>query len=289
VLCGGTLVTLLTVIVAGVWHFDGGLIEFPPDAFRLDRAFASGLGGAMLIAVYDYFGYYNVCHLGEEVVEPERTIPRAVILSVLIVAALYLTMNLAIIGVVPWQQAMESKNIAADFMERLFGRPVAVGFTALILWTTVASTFVMTLGYSRILYAAACNGDFFRVFGYLHPTGRYPLVAIMTLGSLTAVFCFFSLGDVIEAAVVVRIVVQFLGQIFGLHLLRKTRPDVALPFRMWLYPLPSLIAAAGWIFVLAARMEYWRIVLAVVGSGVVVYPIWRYFVPLQPKKPQIQA
>jgi amino acid transporter len=170
-------------------------------------------------------------------------------------------------------------------METLFGRRVAVAFTALILWTTVASTFVMTLGYSRSLYAAARNGDFFGVFGYLHPRGRYPVVAILTVGVLTAVFCFFPLGDVIEAAVIVRIIVQFLGQIAGLHLLRTTRPDVHLPFRMWLYPLPSLVAAAGWLFVLGAKLEYWKIVLAVMASGTAVYPLWRWWADHSPSDP----
>ena len=274
-LCAGTLLTLLTIIVAGLANFDSSLIEFPPDAFRLDTKFFHGLGGAMLIAVYDYFGYYNVCHLGDEVIQPEKTIPRAVMFSVVIVAVLYLTMNLAIIAVVPWQQAAESSFIAADFMEILYGRNVAVGFTALILWTTIASTFVMTLGYSRILYAAARNGDFFRIFSYLHPQGRYPLYAILTLGSLTAAFCFFPLDVVIEAAVIVRIFVQFLGQIFGLHLLRKTRPDVVLPFRMWLYPLPSLIAVAGWLFIAIAKYEYLPAALMVFVSGALVFPLWR--------------
>ncbi len=283
-LCAGTLLTMFIVIISGLTHFNSALLELPPDAFRLDESFFKGLGGAMLIAVYDYFGYYNVCHLGDEVVEPAQTIPRAVMISVIVVAALYLTMNVAIIGVVPWQsivarvKAEEPMAIGADFMETLYGHRVAVAFTGLIIWTALASTFVMTLGYSRILYAAARNGDFFRVFGYVHPRGRYPMVSILTIGVLTAVFCFFSLGAVIEAAVVVRIVVQFLAQIVGLHLLRKTRPDVVLPFRMWLYPLPSLVAVVGWLFVLGARLEYWRIVLAVLGSGVAVYPVWRNFV-----------
>ncbi|MBI3838706.1 MAG: APC family permease [Planctomycetia bacterium] len=276
-LCAGTLITLLTVIIAGLANFNTSLLEFPPDAFRLDQAFFKGLGGAMLIAIYDYFGYYNVCHLGDEVIEPEKTIPRAVMLSVVVVAALYLTMNLAIIAVVPWREAMKSENIAADFMETLFGRKVAVGFTAMILWTTVASTFVMTLGYSRILYAAARSGDFFRVFAYLQPVGRYPLIAILTLGVLTAVFCFFPLDTVIYAAVVVRIFVQFIGQIFGLHLLRKTRPDVALPFRMWFYPLPSLMALAGWLFVALEQLQYMLAALAVLASGAVVFPLWQRF------------
>jgi amino acid transporter len=277
VLCAGTLVTTFTVIVAGLANFDVSLIDFPPDAFRLDQMFFTGLGGAMLIAIYDYLGYYNVCHMGDEVIAPEKNIPRAVILSVLIVAAIYLTMNISILGVIPWQQAAKSQNIAADFMEKLYGRRVAVGFTFFIIWTALASVFVMTMGYSRILYAAARNGDFFRVFGYLHPRGSYPTVALLSLGALTAVFCFFPLQTVIEAAVIVRIFVQFLGQILGLHLLRR-RGDVRLPFRMWLYPLPSLIAVTGWVFILVARHEYLAPAMVVLVSGALVYPLWRHYV-----------
>src|SRR6185436_13626415 len=131
-------------------HFNPALITFPSHAFELKPDLAAGLGAAMTIAVYDYFGYYNVCHLGEEVREPEKTIPRAVMGSVVLVALIYLTMNIAIIGVVPWEKAMTSTNIAADFMERLYGRPWAVAFTALILWTAMACVFAQTLGYSRI-------------------------------------------------------------------------------------------------------------------------------------------
>lgn len=278
ILCAGTLITTSIVIVAGILNFDASLIKFPPDAFRLDSAFAAGLSGAMLIAIYDYLGYYNVCHMGDEVVAPEKTIPRAVMISVVVVAAIYMTMNIAIMGVVPTERLMASKNIAADFMEILYGHNVAIGFSFFIIWAALASVFVMTLGYSRILYAAARNGDFFRIFGHLNPRGKYPTVALLSLGALTGLFCFFSLEAVILAAVMVRIVVQFLGQIVGLHLLHTTRPDVPLPFRMWLYPIPTLIAAAGWLFVLIAQFKLLPIALAVLGSGIVIYPIWRHFV-----------
>jgi amino acid transporter len=189
-----------------------------------------------------------------------------------------MTMNIAIMGVVPWQQVIKSKNIAADFMEILYGREVAVGFAFFIIWAALASVFVMTLGYSRILYAAARNGDFFEIFAYLNPRGRFPTVALLSLGALTAAFCFVSLDVVIGAAVVVRIFVQFLGQIFALHLLRTTRPDVNLPFRMWLYPVPSLVAAVGWIFVLLAQYKLLPVAIGVIASGVVVYPVWRRIV-----------
>lgn len=204
--------------------------------------------------------------------EPARTIPLAVMTSVVVVALIYMTMNLAIMGVVPWQDAMKSTNIAADFMETLYGRPWAVAFTWLILWTALASVFALTLGYSRIPYAAARQGDFFSVFGKIHATAKYPWVSLLTLGLLTAVFCFLDLGTVISAAVCVRIVVQFLGQIAALHIVRTTRPDIQLPFRMWLYPIPSVIAALGWIFVLVVADRFALLLsLGVVVSGVVVY------------------
>jgi len=278
ILCAGTLVTTSIVIVAGIMNFDASLIKFPEGAFTLNAAFASGLSGAMLIAIYDYLGYYNVCHMGDEVKEPEKTIPRAVMISVVVVAAIYMTMNISIMGVVPTERLMASKNIASDFMEILYGHNVAIGFSFFIIWAALASVFVMTLGYSRILYAAAQNGDFFRVFGYLNPRGKFPTIALLTLGVLTGFFCFFSLETVILAAVMVRIVVQFLGQIFGLHLLRTTRPDFPLPFRMWLYPIPALVAATGWLFVLIAQYQYLPIALAVLVAGVVIYPMWQWVV-----------
>jgi amino acid transporter len=267
----GTVITVLTIIVAGLLHFDASLLTFPPDAFEINPTWVRGLGAAMLIAIYDYFGYYNICHLGEEVREPGRTIPRAVIGSVVLVAVVYLIMNLSIIAVVPWQEAMNSKEIASLFMETLFGRNVAVLFTGLILWTALACMFAITLGYSRIPYAAALNGDFFPAFGRVHPTKRYPAVSLWTLGGLTAMFCYLPLQLVIEAAVTVRILVQFVAQIIGLHLLRKTRPDVVLPFRMWLYPLPSLLALCGWLFVLGTRADLLWMVSGVLASGVAVF------------------
>ncbi len=276
-LCAGTIATVAVVIVSGLIHFDGSLLRVPPDAYRLDPAFAAGLGGAMLIAIYDYLGYYNICHLGDEVVDPGRTIPRAVLISVVLVASIYLTMNLCIIAVVPWQQAMVSKNIAAEFMERLYGRDVAVWFTWLILWTVAACMFAITLGYSRIPYAAARAGDFYSVFAYVHPRGHYPIVSLLAIGGLTALFCFASLQDVIMGAVTVRILVQFVGQIVALHILRTTRPDVHLPFRMWLYPAPSIVALVGWLFVLGTSgAKFLLLGLSVMASGCVAFFVWNW-------------
>lgn len=274
VLAGGTLLTVGIVVVAGLANFDVSLIAFPENAFRLDTGFFKGLGGAMLIAVYDYLGYYNICHLGEEVRNPGRTIPRAIVLSVVLVSSLYLVMNTCIIAVVPVQEAMQKETtaIAAMFIERLFGDAAMRAFTLLVLWTVVACVFTMMLGYSRIPLAAARGGDFFPVFQKLHPVKRYPWVSLATLGGLTAVFCYLPLELVINAAVTVRIAVQFIGQIVALHILRTRRPDVQMPFRMLLYPLPSLLALVGWLFVLGmAKSDALQIAAAVLGSGILAF------------------
>jgi amino acid transporter len=276
VLVAGVLAAVGTIIVLGAVHFDSRLLTFPHGAFHFDRPFAMGLGAATALAIYDYLGYYNICHLGEEVRRPEKTIPRAVLLSIVLVAALYISMNLAMIGVVPWQEALKTdslanKNIAAAFMTRLCGEQTARAFTLLIIWTCLAGLFAMTLGYSRIIYAAAKNGDFFSYFAKLHPTRGYPWAALALLSVLTAFFCFFPLDVVIEGAVVVRIIIQFVGQIFALHVVHreKKRP---LPFRMWLYPLPSVIALLGWILLLAtAEQRLLGLIVIVYSSGVLVY------------------
>jgi amino acid transporter len=272
----GVLAAVGTVIVLGARNFDASLIAFPDGAFHLDGKFVTGLGAAMGVAVYDYLGYYNICHLGEEVLEPEKTIPRAVLISIIVVAAIYMSMNLALIGVVPWQETLQpgtmaNKNIAGAFMMKLYGGRAATAFTGLIIWTCLAGLFAMTLGYSRILYAAAKKGDFFAFFAQLHSTRGYPWASLALLSALTAFFCFFPLTIVIQGAVTVRILIQFIGQIFAIHVVRREGTH-SLPFRMWFYPLPSLIALVGWSFLLATSEGYLLSLLFVVyGSGLLAY------------------
>lgn len=275
VLCAGTLLTVATVIVAGLLHFDARTLGLGESRVVLGWPLILGLAGSMRIAIYDYLGYYNVCHLGDEVRDPGRTIPRAVLLSVAVVAAIYLVMNVAIIGVVPWREAMHSQNVVADFMARIFGGRIAGLFTVLIIWTALAGLFAMTLGYSRIPYAAARNGDFFGVFGRLHPTGRYPHVSLLSFGGLVVACCFLDLQMLVEAAVTIRIPMQFVSQIVALHVLRTSRPDVPLPFRMWLYPIPSLVALAGWVFLLATSSRTQLVVVLLVFlTGCAAFALW---------------
>ncbi|MCC7009974.1 MAG: amino acid permease [Acidobacteria bacterium] len=254
----GTLVATLGVIVTGIAHFDPKVaFDFPPGAFNFSLGFLFGLGAAARVGVYDYLGYYNVCYIGDEVKDPGRVIPRSIVISTVAVALIYLMINLSIIGVVPWRDFVpasahpESDFVVSTFMERIYGHGIASGFTWLILWTAFGSVFALLLGYSRIPYAAAEDGYFFKVFGRLHPTGGFPYVSLLVLGAISILCSFVSLGMVIDALIATRILVQFIGQIGGLIALRRRRPDMPRPYRMWLYPLPALVALFGWIFVFA--------------------------------------
>ena len=267
----GTLITVLAVIVTGAMHFSSHVaFDFPPGAFNFSLGFFLGLGAASRIGIYDYLGYYDVCYIGDEVRDPGRVIPRSILISTAAVAVIYLGINLSIIGVVPWREFVpaaahpESKFVVSVFMQKLYGSKIATVFTLLVLWTAFGSVFALLLGYSRIPYAAAESGYFFRAFGRLHPTKGFPYVSLLVLGALSIVAGFFSLGTVIDALIVTRILVQFMGQIFGLMLLRRKSPNMPRPYRMWLYPVPALVALLGWIFVFATTDA--RVILFGVGA-----------------------
>lgn len=281
----GVLATVIWVIFAGVTHFDKSrAFDFPPNAFQLSPAFFRGLGSAMLIAVYDYWGYYNVCFFGGEVKDPGRVIPRAIIFSILAVAVIYIVMNISILGVIPWQELSEAGRdegartyIIAVFMQRLYGGWAGTIASLLIMWTAFASVFSLMLGYSRVPYAAAADGDYFKVFARVHPKHRFPHVSLLIMGGVAAACCFFKLADVITGLVVIRISLQFLAQIVGVIVLRIRRPDMNRPFRMWLYPLPAVLAFIGFVYVLVMRnksLETLLIALALAVVGTIVY-LWR--------------
>jgi len=257
--------TMAWIIAAGLSHFDAArAFDFPPGAFAPTPAFFTGLGSAMLIATYDYWGYYNVCFLGGEVKDPGRTIPRALLISIALVGALYVVMNVSILGVVPWRELADAgagrAGLApiAHFMARVHGTWAANLVTVLVLWTAFASVFALLLGYSRVPYAAALDGNYFRVMARLHPRHRFPTASLLALAAVASLACFLSLADVIAALVVIRIALQFLVQAVGVIVLRVRRPDLPRPFRMWLYPLPAIVASAGFVFILLTRRQALR-------------------------------
>lgn len=278
----GTLVTVAIVIGSGLAHFQPArAFDFPAGAFQFSTGFLLGLGAAARVGIYDYLGYYDACYLGDEIRDPGRSIPRSILYSLFGVALIYLAINLSIIGVIPWREFVpdgahpESKYVVSIFMERLYGGKVASVFTGLICWTAFGSVFALLLGYSRVLYAASLDGAFFRWFGALHPRKQFPHRALVVVGGISIVACVLPLSTVIDALLTTRIVVQFIGQIGALVWLRRTRPDLARPYKMWLYPLPCFLALAGWVFLLATtEMKVLAYGVCTLVGGLIAYVVW---------------
>ena len=278
----GTIVTTIAVMMTGVRHFDRHVaFDFPPGAFTFSIGFLVGLGAASRIGVYDYLGYYDVCYIGDEVKDPGRVIPRSILISTSAVAVIYLAINLSIVGVVPWREFVPAETkpnadfVVSIFMEKIYGPRVASIFTLMILWTAFGSVFALLLGYSRVPYAAAREGYFFKVFARLHPTRRFPHVSLLVLGVVSIVSGFFSLGSVIDALIATRLVVQFMGQIGGVVLLRRRAPEMERPFRIWLYPVPLVIAFVGWLFIFSTTgADVMLFGLGVLALGVLCFLIW---------------
>jgi len=251
----------LWILVIGtiVWIIVGGA-EHIPSALRgqisggypvMDGAFWKGVGVATLIAVYDYAGYYNVCLIGGELKRPERTIPYSIIISILLVAILYIAMNLAILGVLPVQQSMHSSAIVADYMQAAYSVQSARVADVLILVASFASVFAILLGFSRIPFAAAKQGEFFSVFAKVHPTKGFPHISLIILGVLSACACMLSLSTLISLVIVIQTMVQFLAQCVAVVLLRRRQTEENnLTFRMPPYPLQKKIAFMGWLLIL---------------------------------------
>ncbi len=248
----GVLGGCFWIIGSGLPHLSAARIfDFPPGAFHLSIIFWAGLGHATLYALYDYFGYYNVCYLAEEIREPGRVIPRSIVGSILIVGFLYILMNTSILSVVPWREAQHSQFIASTYIARLYGHWAGSVMSLLMLWIAFASIFSLLLGYSRVPYAAAEDGNFFRAFAKLHPKGGFPHVSLVTLGVIASAFSLLKLPQVITSLVATRVLLQYLPQAVGFFVLRFREPQMVRPFKMWLYPIPGLISILGWIYILS--------------------------------------
>ncbi|GAB4054758.1 APC family permease [Spirosoma litoris] len=276
VMWGAVLLTLGWIIIGGLSNARIPLSETLQSMGSVSGGIlAAGLGQASVKTIYCYLGYYNVCHLGGEIQRPSRNIPVSMFISIVGIAGLYLLMNLSVVSVVPWQIAQDSQFIVSTFVETLYGAGAARLATVLVLLVAFSSLFAVLLGYSRVPYAAAVDGQFFGIFAKLHPTRQFPYMSLLFLGGLGFVFSLlFRLGDVITAILAMRIVIQFVGQAIGLLLLHRRRKAIEFPFRMPFYPLPVVLAIGIWLFIFfSTGLTFMLSGLTVIGLGIITFLI----------------
>lgn len=276
----GTLLTTGVVIFAGATHFDAKrAFDFPSGAFNFSLGFLFGMGAATQVGLYDYLGYYDICYIGDEVRDPGRTMARSIFWSLLTVAALYICVNLSITGVVSWREFVPVSDppapVASWMIERTYGRNAAIVLAAMVIWTAFGSVFALILGYSRIPYAAARDGNFFPAFGKLHPTKDFPHVSLIVVTLLSVACSYLTFGEVVSALLATRILVQFMGQIYALISMRKKHPEMPRPYRMPWFPWTCYLALGGWAFVfLTFERKFQLYGLGMLALGLGVFGIW---------------
>ncbi|AMM31020.1 Putative fructoselysine transporter FrlA [Sinomonas atrocyanea] len=282
--------TVLTVILACFTHFNAAQVfDFPAGAFDISSggfwvAFVAGL----TIGIYDYLGYNTAAYMGAEMKSPGRTIPRSVVFSVFGIMVIYLFTQIGVLGVVKWQEMLDTgsqayTSVVSLLLERTWGPGAAAVVTVFILVTAFASLLVGLLAGSRVPYDAARDGVFFKAFAKLHPTKEFPIAGLITMGVGTMagflIGRFTDISALIQLLTAVMVLVQALGQIAAVVLLRRRR-DMVRPYRMWLYPLPLIVAGAGWIAVYlysdanAPGLHPIELSLGWVALGVVLFLVW---------------
>lgn len=264
------ILTITGIIISGLLNQQHA-IEFLPSGHEtfFTYAFWAAIGHASVKTVYAYLGYYNVCHLGGEIKNPGKNIPRSIFISIIGISTLYLLMNISVMGVMPWQSIhADDRYLVSSFIGQLYGHQAGVIVTVLILCIAFSSLFAVILGYSRVPYAAAVDGNFFKPFAKLHPTKNFPYISLIVLCALGFVFSLlFKLSEVISSILAMRIIVQFIAQGVGVSLLRKKMGTKELPYKMWLFPLPVIISIAIWIFLFISTgwFALWGSLIALVG------------------------
>ena len=276
----GVLGTMAWIIFGGIAH--GNFLEpikHINDGFTMQHGFVAAPGFASVKTIYSYLGYYNVCHLGGEIKNPSKNIPRSMFISITGIAILYLAMNVSVATVLPFQTIITSKFVVSDYIKALYGPTAGAFATILILMVAFASLFSATLGYSRIPYAAAQDRSFFAFFKELHPKLHFPHRSLLVLGGIAFVFSLlFRLKEVIDGILAMRILIQFIGQAIGLLLLFKRKGKGFFPWKMPFYPLPLFLAIIIWggiFFSTGTKMMLSG--LTVISLGLIAYFVAKKF------------
>jgi basic amino acid/polyamine antiporter, APA family len=277
----GVIGAIAWILLAGTAQFQSAVaFDFSGKAASLPDHFWLRLGKVMILAMYSYLGYYNICYIGDEVRGPGRTIPRSILLSALLVCLMFVGLHVVMLGVVSWKEVITENpdNLPAMVMERIYGdQRAATLMSVLLIWSCIGSAFAGLLGYSRIPYGAAKQGHFFAALGKVHAVLRIPHVSLLLVGGMTLFWSFFDLANVINALLTTRILEQFVGQIFGVMLLRRQQPNRPRPYKIWFYPLPCGLALVGWLYMYAcAGWPFILLGLVTLGLGGMVFLLWSF-------------
>jgi APA family basic amino acid/polyamine antiporter len=243
------VIALIGLILAAFLAGTGSSANFLPWWPRdWTNQLTAGFGLAMISALWAYDGWIDVTLAAGEFKNPERNVPRSLLIGTFAVIVLYLTANLAYAYVIPLSAMPGSPRIAADVAQAVLGPVGASLLVAGILCSTFGTTNGMLLAGPRSLYAAGADGSMARRFGKVHPRFRTPYIAILVLGAWSALLTFSGTYEQITSYVVFGSWFFYGLTAVSVIVLRRKLPEAKRPYKAWGYPYATLlfVLIAGW-------------------------------------------
>ncbi len=227
---------------------------------------------ALVPAMWAYNGFNDLGDLGEEILHPQKNIPRAIILGLLTVGGLYLMANVVYFHVLPFAQVASSEHVASDVVQAFAGVRGAVWLTVAMALSALGALHVVVMTGARIPYAMARDGVFFRFAERLHPSFRTPSGALLFLGSIAAVLALTGTFEELYSLFVFAVWIFFALTAIALLRLRRVEPNLTRPYRAWGYPLTPLIFLAAAV---ALTLNLWMVrpIRSSLGLGVILLGI----------------
>jgi APA family basic amino acid/polyamine antiporter len=281
--------TILVIVVAGVLFGKQHTI-IAASAVTTPGSAPLGLGllgwgtiGAVLTALvpamWAYNGFNDLGDVGEEIQNPGKNIPLAIILGLLTVGGLYLLANVVYFRVLPFAAIAQSQHVASDVVQSFAGPRGAAWLTLAMAISALGALHVVVLTGARIPYAMARDGVFFQFATRIHPSFRTPTGSLLFLGSIASLLALSGTYEELYSLFVFAVWIFFALNAIALIRLRKIEPELSRPYRAWGYPLTPLIFL---IAAIALTANLWMIRpvrsslgLLVILAGVPFFHRWR--------------
>lgn len=277
ILTGLKILTIVTIVVAGV-VFGKHVVQPASPVFTGGLGTISALLTALVPAMWAYNGFNDLGNLGEEIKEPGRNLPRAIILGLFTIGALYLSANLVYFHTLSFDQVKASQHVASDAVRTFAGQSGAVWLTIAMAVSALGALHVVVLTGSRIPYAMARDGVFFEFTKRVHPTFHTPTGSLLFLGIVATLLALTGTYEELYSLFVFAVWIFFGLNAIALIRLRMKNPQLARPYRAWGYPWTCLVFL---IAALSITTNLWMVrpVRSTVGLVVILsgIPFFYYF------------
>jgi basic amino acid/polyamine antiporter, APA family len=275
----GKVGALVAIVIAAFLLGDGSAGAFGAGAPAPTGAPWGGVGLGLVAALWAYNGMQDMLPLAGEVREPGRSLPRALLAGTAIVVAIYLTANLAYLYVLPYATLRASPLVASDVMVRIVGPIGAAAVASAVMVSTFGTVNALVLTQPRMLYAMANAGLIFRPLGRVHSRFATPHIAIVVYSVVAIIAVWLRNFEQLTEAFVLGIWPFLALAVAGVLVLRRTRPELARPYRTPWYPVVPLVFVGATLWVvgsaLFARPMTTLAGMALTLAGLPVYALWR--------------